>query len=251
MASRVIEEVQINPLISVLFFYCKYKDRQRRTFVSVACSILAQLLFQNKDQDVLPFLHEQLLNSGEISLQSLQLCKTLLKTALDSLPRHARIYIVLDGIDECDALERRLILSTITSIIDSNRQPGKFRALFISQYEPDIRGLLRSAEVIRITEKDNEEDIKEYATQWTSKILNKFKNFPAEKQELLTRTVCNGAEGKRLEYILTCILRSNILSTGMFLFAKLVMTNLYGQTTLNQLYRELLPERFPKGLDQA
>ena len=37
----------------------------------------------------------------------------------------------------------------------------------------------------------------------------------------------------------------------MFLFAKLVLTNLYGQTTREQLYNELLPEQFPRGLGQA
>jgi hypothetical protein len=38
---------------------------------------------------------------------------------------------------------------------------------------------------------------------------------------------------------------------GMFLFAKLVMNNLFNQTTRRQLYNELLPEKFPRGLNKA
>jgi hypothetical protein len=37
---------------------------------------------------------------------------------------------------------------------------------------------------------------------------------------------------------------------GMFLYVKLVMTNLYNQTTRGQLYAEL-QKQFPRGLDQA
>ena len=40
-------------------------------------------------------------------------------------------------------------------------------------------------------------------------------------------------------------------TTGMFLFAKLVLTNLHSQTTKARLYAELEPENFPEGLEQA
>lgn len=38
---------------------------------------------------------------------------------------------------------------------------------------------------------------------------------------------------------------------GMFLFAKLVMTNLYGQVSRAGLMRELEPHVYPTGLEQA
>lgn len=37
----------------------------------------------------------------------------------------------------------------------------------------------------------------------------------------------------------------------MFLFAKLVLTNLCAQVTIEKLYKELEPETFPKGFEQA
>ena len=38
---------------------------------------------------------------------------------------------------------------------------------------------------------------------------------------------------------------------GMFLFAKLVLTNLLAQTSREKLYDELQPGTFPKGFEQA
>jgi len=37
----------------------------------------------------------------------------------------------------------------------------------------------------------------------------------------------------------------------MFLYAKLVLTNLYSQVSLEKLYEELQPGTFPKGFEQA
>jgi hypothetical protein len=38
---------------------------------------------------------------------------------------------------------------------------------------------------------------------------------------------------------------------GMFLFAKLVLQNLYDQRNLVNVYKELRPDTFPKGFDEA
>jgi hypothetical protein len=39
--------------------------------------------------------------------------------------------------------------------------------------------------------------------------------------------------------------------TGMFLYAKLVNTNLYEQPTRKQFFEELRPETLPDGLNKA
>jgi hypothetical protein len=41
------------------------------------------------------------------------------------------------------------------------------------------------------------------------------------------------------------------VTTGMFLYAKLVLTNLHSQTTKSRLHNELEPNIFPEGLEQA
>jgi hypothetical protein len=42
-----------------------------------------------------------------------------------------------------------------------------------------------------------------------------------------------------------------MIFTGMFLYAKLVMGNLYNQPTRQQLLEEITTSRFPQGLEQA
>ncbi|KAH8812890.1 hypothetical protein F5884DRAFT_318007 [Xylogone sp. PMI_703] len=231
LASLLVEEAQHIPNSSVLFFYCKHKDPQRSTFVAVARAILAQLLVQHREDELLaPFLYEQSLDSGESSLNSLKLCNSLLKTAFDILPDDEKVYIVIDGIDECEPLERKEILSAFSSVITKINPPGKIKGLFISQDEKDIRTSLQTAASIQISESDIEDDIKCFTDHWASKISIKF-NLPIDKVEHIARMVCRNAD-------------------GMFLFVKLVMNSLYSQTTRAQLYNELQKE-CPRGLDQA
>jgi hypothetical protein len=195
LTSLIIEKAQENLLVSVLFFYCKHKDTERSRFVAIARAILAQLLVQNKDEDLLPFLYDQSLDSGEIELLSSQLCNSLLKAALESLPQDAKIYLIIDGIDECEPQERRQILTTFSSLIANTDQPGRVRGLFVSQDESDIKGWLRAAVNIRITASDNEEDIKYFVDHWASKITNKF-GLPLDMRDHVVKTVCHGADGK-------------------------------------------------------
>ncbi|RDW85274.1 hypothetical protein BP6252_02864 [Coleophoma cylindrospora] len=231
LTSLLIEQAQQIPLVSVLFFYCKHKDPQRTTFVGIVRAILAQVLVKLRDDDLLPFLYQQYLDSGETSLSSLQLCSNLLSAVFENMPQSMKVYIVIDGIDECDSDERRKILSTFSSIATNAKYAGQVRDLFVSQDEPDIKKMLQAATKIKITESDNEEDIKYYVSHWASKITEKF-GLPSDQTESMIKTACLGAD-------------------GMFLFVKLVMSNLYNQTTRKEMYNELLPERFPKGLDQA
>jgi hypothetical protein len=44
---------------------------------------------------------------------------------------------------------------------------------------------------------------------------------------------------------------TNNLELGMFLFARLVMENFFSQTRRENLNKELEPNRFPRGLEDA
>lgn len=56
--------------------------------------------------------------------------------------------------------------------------------------------------------------------------------MPEEARQHIVQLVCHGAD-------------------GMFLFAKLVLENLSGQANLEDIYKELGPDIFPHGFDQA
>ena len=82
LASVAIEKSRSQPSAIVAYFYCKYKNRERNTFVAVVRALLLQLLTQSKDSDLLQVLYEASLDSGEEALESHVLCTTLLTTAL-------------------------------------------------------------------------------------------------------------------------------------------------------------------------
>ena len=112
---------------------------------------------------MLPFLYEQSLNSGEMSLQ---LCNSPLKAVFRNIPYDMKFFIVLDGINECNSQERRKLMPNSLTTVTSINDPSYIRGLFVSQDEPDLKGLLRTATRVKITESDNEEDIKCYVNRW-------------------------------------------------------------------------------------
>ncbi|KAE8449591.1 hypothetical protein EG329_007921 [Mollisiaceae sp. DMI_Dod_QoI] len=226
LASVVVEACQKIASTTTVYFYCSYQDEQRKTFLSVAREFLAQLLIHN--ESLLPYLHEQCLGSGQASLVSSQLCEEILKTCFKTM---GTVYIIIDGIDECEYPERKTILSFATSLIENSDTPGKLRSLFVSQDENDIRRLLRGCTVLRLTESHNRSDIETYATQKSQEIQQKFELLD-ETKHFIIESVVEGSE-------------------GMFLFAKLVLTNLMAQVNVEDLRKELQPGTFPKGFEQA
>ena len=174
--------------MSAIYFYCKHLDEQRNTFIALARAVLAQLLNQNKD--LVSYLYDKYVESGSISLVSAQLSRELLDTALKSL---TKVYIIIDGLDECQRNERKSILSFFTSIIEST-QPGFLRGLFVSQDEDDIRQSLQRASLVRLTEDDNRQDIQIFAGWWAERIRQKF-DLSQEHGWYIRNVVCDGAEG--------------------------------------------------------
>ena len=241
LASSIIEACTKIPSVSTVYFYCKHLDDQRNTFIALARAVLVQLVGQNKD--LTSYLYEKHLESGSISLASAQLSKDLLDTALRSL---TKIYVIIDGLDECQRNERKSILSFFTSIIE-NTQPGSMRGMFVSQDEDDIRQLLQRASLVRLTEDHNRQDIQTFAAWWADRIQQKF-DLSQEHGWYIVNVVCDGAEGW---YDFLDALGIMLTRQGMFLFARLVLTNLYDQTSRAELFDELRPARFPHGLDQA
>ncbi|KAF4628757.1 hypothetical protein G7Y89_g9399 [Cudoniella acicularis] len=232
LASRIVEERLNIDSTSTIFFYCKYQDQQKKTFLSIARSSLSQFLNKNfvasDDDFILNYLHEQCINSGQKFLTSMETSKELLRTCFGTV---VQTYMIIDGLDECDKSERKIILPFFASLVEQDDRPGNTRVLIVSQDEEDIRRHLRSATVLRLNESHNKADIEAYTMRWLEKIMLKFK-ISTPTEEHIKTAVCNGSD-------------------GMFLFAKLVLTNLYDQVSLADLYQELQPDTFPEGFEQA
>jgi hypothetical protein len=175
--------------VATVYFYCSYQDSQRNSFIGLARALIAQLLTQNAT--LLPYLHDQCLDSGQPSLVSSELCQELLSTCLKT---SGAVYIIIDGIDECEFAERKSILSFLTPLV-SRSDTHELRALIVSQDENDIRKLLKDCTALRLRDYHNKSDIEVYASVWSEKICSKFQ-LPVNVQHYIMTTVRDVSDGK-------------------------------------------------------
>jgi hypothetical protein len=110
--------------------------------------MLAQLIGLNKD--LLAYVYDKASASGETSLDSPKLAKELLETAIKSL---GKVYILIDGLDECEKAEKKPISSWFQSIVYSvsASDPESLQCLFISQHDNDAGRLFAGLPTLRIS----------------------------------------------------------------------------------------------------
>lgn len=156
---------------SIAFFYCKHKDTSRNSFLAVAKGVLSQLINQNKH--LIQYFYETSSNCGETSLQTQALAEELLRVALSS---SKRTYVILDGLDECDAKERRHIVQFFRNTVEAlpSADMDSIRCLFVSQDDKEARKDLSSIPSISICSSDTKHDIYSFVMIWKEKIEGKF-----------------------------------------------------------------------------
>ena len=173
------------------YFYCKEGDQERNTGISVFRALLGQLLSQIRD--MVPYCHDKYLTSGDTTLTSTNLATQLLGLFCQKIPKQ---YIIIDGLDECDTTERKLLLSTFIKMVDDydKHDPGKLRVLFVSQHYNDIKKSLQAATVISLEPEDNQGDISLYVDWWAPKIQHKY-GLDDDQIEHIKTSTCARAQG--------------------------------------------------------
>lgn len=188
---EVLQQLRSTHSINLGFFYCKHKDSQRNTFNAVARTIIAQLLTQN--QDLLPYLFEKASTSGEIVLGSPKSIRETLETALKS---SGKVYIVIDGLDECESQEKKAIIQWFQSVVAAlpDHESDSIRCLFLSQDDGEVGKGFSKTPAIRIRREDTKEDIQQYINIWSKKIQEKF-DLQDSKREDIVAAVVERADG--------------------------------------------------------
>ncbi|KAK2606195.1 hypothetical protein QQS21_003366 [Conoideocrella luteorostrata] len=229
LASLVIEEAQKLPNApTVLFFYCRYDNPEKDNFGALARSLLAQLL--KHDQGLLPYFYEKCCSNGEALLTSQTLIEDLLRLAF----AHCKCaYIIIDGLDECSRDARKDISKWLRNLVENLPacSPDRLRCLFISQDDGIARKDFLDLTSIKLDAEDTTKDIEVYSRIEADKVKEKFQ-LSDERTSAIAATVTNSGG-------------------GMFLFVKLVWSNLLGQTSVSSLEEELEDHNFPKGIDDA
>lgn len=173
MTSFIVEQVRLlSPAPTLLFFYCKSRDNSRNDFTSIARSFLSELL--RCHQDVLsPFFYDKFSKSSEAVLSRVQDIEELLKV---SLLNCARVYIIIDGIDECVRDERKRITSWFRDVVENLEPPhlDRIRCLFVSQDDGVARKDFNGITTLQIKPADVENDIEQYSLHEAGQIQSLF-----------------------------------------------------------------------------
>jgi hypothetical protein len=170
LASLIIDEC-LQSSFKTVWFYCKYGDNQRNTFVALAKALIAQLL--EYDKHLLPYIYNKMCGRSEPILSTERLAKELLETALKD---STEIRIIIDGLDECDPKETKKIIEFLRSIANcSHNNQGFLQCVFVSQSNAIAVKNLQDIPTIEIQPSDNHDDIVRFLSSRGADIRNKFR----------------------------------------------------------------------------
>ncbi|OAR02604.1 hypothetical protein LLEC1_06424 [Akanthomyces lecanii] len=225
LASVVIDEVRKVQDATVLYFYCRYAESARNSFISVCRSLLAQVLTQHPS--LLSYFKEKA--SFSSALASLEVAKEMLLTALGGC---GTSYIIIDGLDECTREQRKEVSTWFCGIVHDVPLGDRYsiRCLFVSQDDGVARKDLGQLPTIKIGSQ-NQADLEGFAAKWHGILEAKF-------GELRSR-------GCHIANILVA------RAQGMFVFAEMFAKYLEDQPNLATLLVELEPSNLPLTLDNV
>ena len=191
LASLVVEEVRkLDESPTVLFFYFKQEDKDRNNFLSMARTLLSQILEQNPH--TLDYFYSNCC-SGGIVLTSRPLVEELLSFALRNCES---AYIVLDGLDECcTRKERGDITSWFRNLLENGPLDlrGRLHCLFVSQHD-SARKDYRDIPSITADADNNEDDIEAFCEVQAGKLIEKL-GTPEKYAHEIAKRVSAAAEG--------------------------------------------------------
>ena len=199
---------------TVAYFFCNTAEQRKRTVLGVLRTWVWQLL--QKDPDGVHEL-EDMYNRGEVPNQI-----NLTDALRVLLRRSSSCWLVLDGLDECEPVDRGKLLEICGSVVSDTK------LLITSRNEDDIAERISKLNsslhrTIRIDPSDNEADIKSY-------LDDKVKGLPGDddlKMEISSK-LSAGAK-------------------GMFLWVVLMIEDLSSSFDTEELEESL--ENLPDGLD--
>jgi Cdc6-like AAA superfamily ATPase len=204
LASRVIEELEYSKDAIFAYFYCKYGDQQRNSLGAILKALLTQ--FISRDGSTTSYIYEECSKSNEAKIESLELLKRMVETTLEGVKK---IWMIIDGLDECEKKERKKILAWVTTILkmEADGNSTRLRIFLVSQDEGDIRrNLPKSASSISLNDMpQHQEEIRSYTSRKLAKLKIKF-DLPTAVEKDAVDAVTERAQGKYQLHVANFIL---------------------------------------------
>jgi hypothetical protein len=204
LASAIVDGCKQKTDFKSCYFYCHDGDQTSNTAIGILKGLVDQLLDQHSD--LLPPCYSRRTSSGEPVLRSLHQAKTLFEDCCLAIPK---LFVVVDGLDECEQGERKHTLDIFMDIVsrhDTHAQ-GKLRVLIVSQDYSDIRRGFHTTSnnkltprTIQLSDTDVEADISTYVRVWVDRIALRFSSgecpFTDDMRDYLHNLTVANAKGK-------------------------------------------------------
>ncbi|TGJ64655.1 hypothetical protein EYR41_010697 [Orbilia oligospora] len=220
---------------TVLFFYFKHHDSDVKGAGKTKCGMLCALLMQLLDQDdtLLEYVYQKcasLVDPDAISEPFLE------ETLRHCFNRQGKIWVVLDALDESEESEStgaHPVIAWIQEVVSPTTLYGSHvRFLISGQRDGFIEAALSVYPDIDLDRaKQHKADITDYASFRASEIKSRFGLNAGEETDIVHKVTVG--------------------SKGMFLYAKIVLDNLFHQQSVAKFRKELSNENFPQELNQA
>jgi hypothetical protein len=243
-----VEKARALSRTGTLFAFLSYKESSSTSTISILHSLIFQLVSEDKNLQIM------LCDAFQSNRRDL---KSNTKFAQDILSKVLKCagptYIIMDGLDEITELERQMTLRTLLDILN---HCDETKLLISSRIEDDIASIVKdNAQTIRVDHKNAgclQAYITSRAQQWQQN--SGFDEQTCSEVKALLAPLAAKAKGKPCKLALLDLRPSevsflNFLSTGMFLYARIVMDSITMCYSLELIRSEL--KILPESLEEA
>lgn len=167
--SKIIDNTEAQakgPEHALAYFYCNYKEDQRRDPASILRSLIKQLCLESPGdgssfpEPVLSVYRERKKKADLDHLLNVQESKNLL---LKISAGFLRTTIVIDALDECDPDTRGTLFDVLGDLVSESSPKGNpLKAFVTSRDDGDLRAKFENTPNVYIQERDNSSDINQY-----------------------------------------------------------------------------------------
>jgi DNA-binding Lrp family transcriptional regulator len=228
LSAQLINYMKVAKMF-VIYHFCTYSYPHSTSYEQILRSLLLQVLRKNGDM-VAHVYNECVLEKKSPTLSTLEHLLQVLLTSLSSEPcQTERIWILLDGLDECDTDKQARVMSLLNQVASksSSSESTICKVLVSSRFTRILAKRLGKKQTLSLGDEKVAlaEAIRQYASQRLQSLHHKFSQLDIGTDELreIEHGIARKADGKSYYRAMQEANTANPRRSGMFLYARLVL----------------------------
>ncbi|UKZ47926.1 hypothetical protein TrVGV298_002161 [Trichoderma virens] len=187
ISTQIVTFMQASNMF-VIHHFCTYLYTSSTTYEQILRSLLMQLL--RKDGDLVAHVYEEfIMEKKSPTVPALERLLQLLFKSISNEPSKVEyVWIILDGLDECEPDKQARVVSLMNQIASDRSSSGNAtcKVLISSRTSPILSNCLRQKQTISLSEEKDclEEAIRQYASQRLQSLERKFHQLHISPEEI-------------------------------------------------------------------